>query len=40
MPPVMGATAFVMATFLEIGYAEIVIAAAFASLLYYLGLFM
>ena len=40
MPPVMGATAFVMATFLEIGYAEIVIAAAFPSLLYYLGLFM
>jgi len=40
MPPVMGATAFVMATFLEIGYAEIVIAAAFPSILYYLGLFM
>ena len=40
MPPVMGATAFVMATFLEIGYAEIVIAAAFPSLLYYLGLFL
>lgn len=40
MPPVMGATAFVMATFLEIGYAEIVIAAIFPSVLYYLGLFM
>jgi TRAP transporter 4TM/12TM fusion protein len=40
MPPVMGATAFVMATFLEIGYAEIVIAAAFPSLMYYLGLFL
>ncbi len=40
MPPVMGATAFVMATFLEIGYGEIVIAAAFPSLLYYLGLFL
>ena len=40
MPPVMGATAFVMATFLEIGYAEIVVAAAFPSLLYYLGLFL
>ncbi len=40
MPPVMGATAFVMATFLEIGYAEIVVAAAFPSLLYYFGLFM
>ena len=40
MPPVMGATAFVMATFLEIPYSEIVIAAAFPSLLYYLGLFL
>jgi TRAP transporter 4TM/12TM fusion protein len=40
MPPVMGATAFVMATFLEIPYAEIVIAAAFPSLLYYLALFL
>ncbi|MEM7405046.1 MAG: TRAP transporter fused permease subunit [Pseudomonadota bacterium] len=40
MPPVMGATAFVMATFLEISYAEIIIAAAFPSILYYLGLFM
>jgi TRAP transporter 4TM/12TM fusion protein len=40
MPPVMGATAFVMATFLEIGYAEIVIAAAFPSLMYYFGLFL
>jgi TRAP transporter 4TM/12TM fusion protein len=40
MPPVMGATAFVMATFLEIPYADIVVAAAFPSLLYYLGLFM
>jgi TRAP transporter 4TM/12TM fusion protein len=40
MPPVMGATAFVMATFLEISYADIVVAAAFPSLLYYLGLFL
>ena len=40
MPPVMGATAFVMATFLEIPYGEIVIAAAFPSILYYLGLYM
>jgi len=38
MPPVMGATAFVMGIFLEIGCAEIVIAAAFPSLLYRLGL--
>ena len=40
MPPVMGATAFVMATFLEIPYGEIVIAAIFPSVLYYLGLFL
>lgn len=40
MPPVMGATAFVMATFLEIPYGEIVIAAAFPSILYYLGLYL
>jgi TRAP transporter 4TM/12TM fusion protein len=40
MPPVMGATAFVMATFLEIPYSEIIVAAAFPSLLYYLGLFL
>lgn len=40
MPPVMGATAFVMATFIETPYAEIVIAAIVPSLLYYLGLFI
>ncbi len=40
MPPVMGATAFVMATFLEIPYSEIVIAAAFPSVFYYLGLYL
>ena len=40
MPPVMGATAFVMATFLEVPYSDIVIAAVFPSLLYYFGLFM
>jgi TRAP transporter 4TM/12TM fusion protein len=40
MPPVMGATAFVMATFLEIPYSDIVIAAAFPSIFYYLGLFL
>jgi TRAP transporter 4TM/12TM fusion protein len=38
MPPVMGATAFVMAAFLERSYAEIAIAAAIPSILYYLGL--
>jgi len=38
MPPVMGATAFVMAAFLQIPYAQIALAAAVPSLLYYLGL--
>jgi TRAP transporter 4TM/12TM fusion protein len=40
MPPVMGATAFVMATFIELPYSQIVIAAIFPSLLYYLGLYL
>lgn len=40
MPPVMGATAFVMATFIEIPYSQIVIAAIFPSFLYYLGLYL
>jgi len=40
MPPVMGATAFVMATFIEVPYSQIVLAAVFPSLLYYLGLFL
>ena len=39
MPPVMGATAFVMATFIEVPYSEIVLAAAIPSILYYAGLF-
>ena len=40
MPPVMGATAFVMASFLGVSYAEVAIAAALPSILYYFGLFM
>ena len=40
MPPVMGATAFVMATFIEIPYSQIVVAAIFPSFLYYLGLYL
>jgi TRAP transporter 4TM/12TM fusion protein len=40
MPPVMGATAFVMATFIDLPYSQIVIAAIFPSLLYYLGLYL
>ncbi|MEO1695087.1 MAG: TRAP transporter fused permease subunit, partial [Pseudomonadota bacterium] len=39
MPPIMGATAFVMASFLSRPYIEIAIAAAIPSLLYYFGLF-
>jgi TRAP transporter 4TM/12TM fusion protein len=39
MPPVMGAAAFVMASFISVPYAEICIAALIPSLLYYLGLF-
>lgn len=38
MPPIMGAAAFVMASFLGVTYGEIVIAAIIPSLLYYLGL--
>jgi TRAP transporter 4TM/12TM fusion protein len=40
MPPIMGATAFVMATYLEVPYADIVIAAVIPSLLYFFGLFV
>lgn len=39
-PPVMGATAFVMATFLNIPYQQIVIAAIVPTLLYFVGLFI
>ncbi|MCC5858183.1 MAG: TRAP transporter fused permease subunit [Ectothiorhodospiraceae bacterium] len=40
MPPVMGATAFVMATFLEVPYSHIVMAAILPSALYFFGLFV
>jgi TRAP transporter 4TM/12TM fusion protein len=40
MPPVMGAVAFVMASFLGVPYLEIAKAAAIPALLYYLGLFL
>lgn len=40
MPPIMGATAFVMAAFLGVSYAYIAVAAAIPSILYYLGLLM
>jgi TRAP transporter 4TM/12TM fusion protein len=40
MPPIMGATAFVMAAFLGMPYAQIAIAAAVPSILFYFALFM
>jgi TRAP transporter 4TM/12TM fusion protein len=40
MPPVMGAAAFLMAEFLEISYAEVVLAALVPGLLYYIALFI
>jgi TRAP transporter 4TM/12TM fusion protein len=39
-PPVMGATAFIIAEFLEISYAEVVIAAVLPAIFYYLVLFL
>ena len=39
-PPVMGATAFVIAQFLNVSYGEVALAAAIPAALYYLGLFM
>ncbi|HEX2216205.1 MAG TPA: TRAP transporter fused permease subunit, partial [Xanthobacteraceae bacterium] len=39
-PPVMGATAFVIAQFLNISYAEVALAAVIPAALYYTGLFM
>ena len=39
MPPIMGATAFVMASFLSRPYIEIALAATIPSILYYFGLF-
>ena len=39
-PPVMGATAFVIAQFLNVSYAEVALAAIIPAVLYYVGLFM
>jgi TRAP transporter 4TM/12TM fusion protein len=39
-PPVLGATAFVMAQFMNVSYAEVALAATIPSVLYYIGLFM
>jgi TRAP transporter 4TM/12TM fusion protein len=40
MPPIMGATAFVMASFLGVSYVTIAVAAIVPSVLYFFGLFM
>lgn len=40
MPPVMGAGAFLMAEFLRVPYSQVVIAALFPAILYYLALFI
>jgi TRAP transporter 4TM/12TM fusion protein len=40
MPPVMGAAAFIMANFLNVPYADIVIAAFLPAILYFFALFM
>lgn len=40
MPPVMGAVAFVMASFLEVSYGAVAMAAVVPAVLYYLGLFV
>jgi TRAP transporter 4TM/12TM fusion protein len=39
-PPVMGATAFVIAQFLNVSYADVALAAIIPAALYYAGLFM
>ena len=40
MPPVMGAAAFIMASFLNVPYAFVVVGALIPALLYYLGLYV
>lgn len=40
MPPVMGIAAFLMAEFLQVPYAEVALAAALPSILYYAALFI
>lgn len=40
MPPIMGATAFIMAVFLEVPYIDIAVAAIIPSFLYFFGLFV
>jgi TRAP transporter 4TM/12TM fusion protein len=40
LPPIMGSTAFVMATFLNVPYTAVALAAAIPALLYFFGLFV
>jgi TRAP transporter 4TM/12TM fusion protein len=40
LPPIMGSTAFVMATFLNVPYTTVALAATIPALLYFFGLFM
>jgi len=40
MPPIMGAAAFVMADYLGIPYARVIVVAVIPALLYYIGLFV
>ena len=40
LPPIMGSTAFVMASFLDIPYAEVAVAAFLPALLYFFSLFV
>jgi TRAP transporter 4TM/12TM fusion protein len=40
LPPVMGASAFLMAEFLQISYSEVVLAALIPGILYYVALFV
>ena len=40
MPPIMGASAFLMAEFLEIPYADIVVAAILPAIFFYIALFL
>ncbi len=40
MPPIMGATAFLMAEFLAVPYREVVVAALIPAILYYVSLFI
>ena len=40
LPPIMGSTAFVMATLLEIPYVEVAVAAAIPALIYFVSLYL